>query len=163
MPTHAPEPPKTAGREGLIPHFLWAFVKDPLSTTAAGVSVPAEGLLLHHLSYIKKKNQIHLLEPSSVKTTAITICFMATCTVMSTWTEQLLVVSKDTGCSCKLYHFGVPDSHFTERQHLPPPDSPSHPLQRRTWVGEEVSHPKTWNEQEGNVSYIEQIIYKQFN
>lgn len=143
MTTHAPEPTKTAGREGLIPHFLWIFVKDPLSTTAAGLTVSAEGLLLHHLSYIKKRNQIHLLEHSSIKTTAITICFMATSTVMSIWTEQPLVVSKDMGCSCNLYHFGVHDSHFTERQHLPPPDSPSHPLHGRTLVGQEVSHPKT--------------------
>lgn len=57
---------------------------------------------------------MHLLENSSIKTTALTIIFMATSTDMSTWTEHVLAVSKDTDCSCDLYHFGACYSHFTE-------------------------------------------------
>ena len=114
VPTHAPEPTRSAGRKGLIPHFLWVCMKAPLRTTAAGAAVPAEALLLHHLSYTKKNNQIHLLKPSSIKTTAITIIFMAISTVMSTWTKQPLAVSKDIGCNCNSYHFGACDSHFSK-------------------------------------------------
>lgn len=66
MPTHTPELTRSAGREGLIPHFLWFHVKAPLSTTAT--ADPAEALLPHHLSY-NKKNHVHLLKLSSNKTT----------------------------------------------------------------------------------------------
>lgn len=114
MPTHTPEPTRSVGRRGLIPYFLWVCVKAPLSTTAAGGAALAQALLLHNLSYNKNKNQIHLLKPFSIKTTTIAIIFMATYTVMSTWTEHPLAVSKDVGCSCNLYHFSAPGSHFTE-------------------------------------------------
>lgn len=136
MPTHASEPIRNAGREGLIPWFLCVFVKTPLSTAAAGAAVSSGDLLLHHLSYTKK-NQIQLLKPSSGLTTIFTAHLHS-----HEYLDQTSFGSIQRHGSS----FSACDSHYKERQQLPPSDTSLH---RRTPGEEEVSHPELRNEQKG--------------